>query len=240
MTWRWGRKNIADRDVKADGDATRRRRDLDAAAAALILYYAAGGVLREGGGGLFMPISFANPCVFLYATWVAFFYFLLRYWMHTPREPVWKMFREDIIWQAADTKRGRMLRDKLMPSIGTNPDFSADKLRKRARDYVVPVIWTVAKGIRSDLPENKLIAVADYANMRETRTGQTLAHHGPIAIPDDDLPTLHCARFHGFWKALFFERTFFEYCLPYLMAAFTIAIAILMTWRSKSCPCAFW
>jgi hypothetical protein len=220
------RKNYAARkDI--DSGVLRQRRDLYGVSIALMLYYLAGGALEHTLNLSLLPLRFDSPCVFLYAAWAGFFYFLVRYWLLAPH--AWKYFTEDAIWQTGQTKAGKLVAKNVAPPPPTHIQPNMD----------------VASEI--DLCSPRLIRhegkyCVDFTHMRTKADDGYLRFHNTmiVTIRESDLGLFHRARLYGFFLALFRERGFTDYLMPYIFAGATVVVAVVMSLRAKVCLCALW
>lgn len=203
----------------------RQRRDLYAVSIALLLYYLAGGTLQPTLSLSLLPLHFDSPCTFLYAAWVAFGYFLIRSRLLAPSAV--EEFIKDVLWQAGHTSIGKEVArisvkshrpDEVQRLENALPSCSAQLTYMNSQPRVILTL---------------LRRSADDISPR-------IPHDLVVPVPEEALGLFHRARMYGFFFAIFRERAFTDYLLPYVFAACTVLIALWSSARASHCPCSIW
>ncbi len=213
-----------------DSGVLRQRRDFYALSIGLMLFHLAHGTIQHSSTFGVLPLKFSNPCWFLVAAWVGFFYFLLRYWLMSPPS-VWGMYMDDARWQAGDWIRVRKLASQLV-SRPKNPEIE-DQQRARllVKNGPIPMIR-----FRNGEP-------CLHIDSLRTHAASNVEHF--IARPDQKTPAsnkalLWVAFLRGMFLATWRERAFTDYVLPYIFGAVTLLLAVWHYWTAKVHLCVPW
>jgi hypothetical protein len=211
-------------------DVLRQRRDFYAIALGLLLFELARGYIQKDANfpGL-LPVRFANPCWFLWAAWAGFAYFFVRYHMLSPSNP-WHMYREDAHGQAGDTKAVR----KIAASKATDPGEQRDLLNPAGH---VPKLEFGNKTVRISL--NALMRHRIY-NFNGNHTVKHFAGGSTFDLTARERRIVTGAMLWGYLAALWRERTFTDYLLPYVVGIITVGVAVARWLQGETHLCVPW
>lgn len=220
--------NLARRG-EIDAEVLRQRRDLYVVSIGLLLFYWADGTVLELWTMTFIPAEVRCPQVFLWAAWIAFAYFSWRYWLVAP--PAWKGYQEEVAWQLRTGTIVRRLARKLIDhpdkKLATKQSIldRCNALEQAARDHLDnarygPLVrresWRVVTINLSKLApfrNSSMNATAREVQSRHQLEGlEILQYYAAYAI--------------AFTLAIFRERSFSDYVLPYLVAGLAVAVAL--------------
>jgi hypothetical protein len=227
------RRLLAGREPIGD-DVLRQRRDLYAVALGLLLFQVAHGTI-DAGGSLGNPYSmkFANPCWFIWAAWIAFGYFFVRFRMFAPDNIV-RMWQEEIMLQAGDCRGVRKI---------------AAEHCNGYQDHPTETIADVVKNPAGPIPTLRFHKLRLYIAYPFGATGNlfgTTSARAPkmgTSIVGNDSGTwgqrarLWIAVVAAVFTSMSRERTFTDYVLPYVVALITVTTAVIYFWAGKTEIC---
>lgn len=224
MAGKWrSRRNIANRD-DIDAGALRQRRDLYALAIGLFIYNIAGGYVSDQATfASLLPIRLKYPIVLLAAAWAGFFYFWFRFWLISKARPI-ADYKEDAEWQAGHSETGRTLAAEYVDPTAT-PDQHKQSTEELAARLIVwngPIPTLHYKKGKPRIGVSRMLKEkpSPGAHVHLANFGQD------VDVPDSKLYLFRRARFIGYWRAIYRERTFSDYTMPHIFACLTVLSGI--------------
>lgn len=217
------RKNLAGR-TDIDGGVLRQRRDFYAIAIGLLLFQLAQGSVEHTNtlGGM-LPLKFENPCWFLWAAWVGFFYFMLRYQLMAPKGP-WRMWLDEAKLQAADASRIRKMAAGTV--IRAGDDAETDRQRREIMEAAGPIPRINGFGPQIQLVTRNLYRDKFYSPQFPGKHATSYLQINDGLLTGLQRLELNLAVCVGLLVSTWREHSFTDYCMPYVFAGITLLTAV--------------
>ena len=212
--------NIAQRE-DIPTPVLRQRRDLYAVGIALTIFYLAGGIVLSQGTQGMIPLQLQHPWVVLFAAWIGFAYFLLRYRMMKRYQEAWSEFLEDTHWQLTRDKRFTALALEAIPDGNIAADLKNLRQQIEARASF-PVVEEKRGSWKLKFSRMGTIDGPGKDNIFAP---------GPIELDEAMVRRYKSLRRRYLFQAAVNEHTFTNYLLPYCFSVATIALGFLVEVR---------
>lgn len=207
-------KNLCGRGA-IDPETLRQRRDFYSVSIGLVIFYFAGGSINQDSTLGMLPLHFENPHVFLIAAWIGWGYFLWRYWLHT--ENIFSDFKEEMDWQATDTWFARRLINTIAKPVNEQQKNYLQMCNQKK-----PLLCKLNK-----VNGKARIELVSLSINKVSGPGYLSIDQHRWELEKSEILYYYSAKAFGFFKALYKEKTFTNYILPYLIGLITVVVYIL-------------
>lgn len=199
----------------------RHRRNVYATAIGILVYQAAGGSLGGDGGLAALRVHFARPNYLYWFALAALVFFMYRFWTVAPG--AWERFLVDVDRQWRATKA----------YVDVSSEYCLARVRDEDRQRVAS-LHRLRYSFRLERKTSGRLSVPN-CSLYDPRdpSHPNIFPSAPrrpddAALSDNQLRKLKLARRRAYFRAIVFERSFFDLMVPYLIGWAALVVGALL------------